>query len=149
TNSFTLATTNPPFGITTTFNNSAATPLSFGNPTPGTGTTPTTYLSAFTENPDLPTPRMYQWNLGAERELWRNAGFELQYLGSHSLHLDRSYYDNQPTPGPGSIQSRRPNQLWGQIRTIQNDEIANYNGLTAIFRQHMTRGLQVLASYTW
>lgn len=92
---------------------------------------------------------MYQWNLGAERELWRNAGFELQYLGSHSLHLDRSYYDNQPAPGPGSIQSRRPNQLWGQIRTIQNDEIANYDGLTAIFRQRMTRSLQVLASYTW
>ena len=149
TNSFTLATTNPPFGITTTFNNSAATPLSFGNPTPGTGATPTTYLSAFTENPDLPTPRMYQWNLGVERELWKNAGFELQYLGSHSLHLDRSYFSNRPAPGPGSVNPRRPNQNWGQIRTIQNDLIANYHGLTAILRQRMQHNLQVLASYTW
>src|SRR5207302_11278638 len=74
TNSFTLATTNPPFGITTTFNNSAATPISFGSPTPGTGTTPTTFLSVFTENRDLPTPRMYQWHLGVSRALWRNGG---------------------------------------------------------------------------
>ncbi|PYT90284.1 MAG: hypothetical protein DMG36_20855 [Acidobacteria bacterium] len=149
TNSFTLATTNPPFGVTTTFNNSAATPLSFANPTPGTGTTPTSFLTVFTENPDLPTPRMYQWNLGVSRELWKNSGFELQYLGSHSLHLDRSYFNNTPQPGPGSVDPRRPNQLWGQIRTIQNDEIANYHGLTTIFRQRMNRGLEVLASYTW
>lgn len=149
TNSFTLATTNPPFGITTTFNNSAATPISFANPTPGTGTTPTTFLSAFTENPNLATPRMYQWNLGISRELWGNAGFELQYLGSHSLHLDRSYFNNTPAPGPGSVNPRRPNQAWGQIRTIQNDLIGNYHGLTAIFRQRMSHSLQMMASYTW
>ena len=149
TNSFTLATTNPPFGITTTFNNSAATPISFGSPTPGTGTTPTTFLSVFTENPDLPTPRMYQWNLGVSRELWSNAGFELQYLGSRSIHLDRSYFNNAPAPGPGPVNPRRPNQLWGQIRTIQNDLIANYHGFTGIFRQRMSHNLQMLASYTW
>ena len=149
TNSFTLATTNPPFGVTTTFNNSAATPISFANPTPGTGTTPTTFLSVFTENPDLPTPRMYQWNLGISRELWSNAGFELQYLGSHSLHLDRSYFNNTPAPGPGPVNPRRPNQAWGQIRTIQNDLIGNYHGFTAIFRQRTSHNLQMMASYTW
>jgi hypothetical protein len=155
-NSYTLSTTNPPFGITSTY--SALAPynapngclLSFDDPTPSScleGASPV--VNVFRENPYLPTPRLYQWNLGAERELWKNAGFELQYLGSRSIHLDRSYYENQPTPGPGSIQSRRPNQLWGQIRTIQNDEIASYNGLTAVFRQRMSHGVQVLASYTW
>jgi len=149
TNSFTLATTNPPFGVSALFSNSPTTVLSFDDPTPGSGTVPTTYLAVFTENPYLPTPRMYQWNLGVERELWKNAGFELQYLGSHSLHLDRSYFNNTPLPGPGAVNPRRPNQLWGQIRTIQNDETANYSGLTAILRQRMSRGLQILASYTW
>jgi len=149
TNSFTLATTNPPFGVSAVFSNSASTALSFANPTPGSGTTPTSFLAVFTENPHLPTPRMYQWNLGVERELWRNAGFELQYLGSHSIHLDRSYFNNTPQPGPGAVNPRRPNQAWGQIRTIQNDEIANYEGMTAIFRQRMNHSVQVLASYTW
>jgi len=150
TNSFTLATTNPPFGVSTTFTATTGNPvLTFDDPAPGAGTTPTAYLAVFTENPYLPTPRMYQWNLGVERELWRNSGFELQYLGSHSLYLDRSYFNNTPVPGPGNVNARRPNQLWGQIRTIQNDEIGNYEGLTAVFRQRMSHGVQVLASYTW
>ena len=151
TNSFTLATTNPPFGISSSYTYTSSCPLTLDDPIPnGCAGAPSAHPNVFTENPYLPTPRMYQWNLGVERELWKNAGFELQYLGSHSLHLDRSYYNNQPVVlGPGSVQSRRPNQLWGRIRTIQNDEIANYHGLTAIFRQRVTRGIQVLASYTW
>lgn len=48
-----------------------------------------------------------------------------------------------------SVNSRRPNQLFGQIRTIQNDVYSNYHGFTAIFRQRLTHGLQVNASYTW
>jgi hypothetical protein len=150
-NSFTLSTTNPPFGISTTFTTSSGVPdLSLANPTPAGGAgTASKYINVFTENPHLPTPRMYQWNLSVGQEAWKNAGFELQYLGSHSLHLDRSFYNNQPFPGPGDINSRRPNQLFGRIRTIQNDEYANYNGLTATLRQRMSHGVQFLASYTW
>src|ERR1700676_3889255 len=92
---------------------------------------------------------MHQWGFGLERELWRNAGLEIQYLGSHSLHLDRSYYNNTPQPGPGLVSSRRPNPLFGQSRTLQNDEIANYHGLSVVLRQRMTHGLTLLGSYPW
>jgi hypothetical protein len=92
---------------------------------------------------------MNQWSLGIDREFWHGSAFELQYLGSHSYHLDRSYYNNTPLPGPGSVASRRPNQLFGQIRTIQNDEIGNYHGLSAGLKQRMTRRLQFMAHYTW
>jgi hypothetical protein len=150
-NSFTLATTNPPFGISTTYATTAGNPtITLADPTPGAlAGAPSAYINVFREDPYLPTPRMYQWNLGVAQETWKNSGFELQYLGSHSLHLDRSFYNNQPNPGPGDVNARRPNQLWGRIRTIENDEIANYNGLTAVFRQRMSHGLQLLASYTW
>jgi hypothetical protein len=93
---------------------------------------------------------MYQWNLSVGEELWRGAGAELQYLGSHSLHLDRSYYNNEPlTPAAGSVNSRRPNQLFGSIRTLENDAYSNYNAMTAILRQRLTHGLSGQASYTW
>jgi hypothetical protein len=104
---------------------------------------------------------MYQWNVDIGQEMWRNAGFELQYIGSKSIHLNESWYSNQPAPpGPNASASRystaasvinanRPNQYWGQIRTIQNDGFASYNGLTAILRQRMTHGLAMTASYTW
>ena len=92
---------------------------------------------------------MNQWSFGVARELWRNAGFEVQYLGSHSLHLDRSYFNNTPLPGPGSVNSRRPNRRFGQIRTIQNDQISNYQGMSFILRQRFARHLQFHANYTW
>jgi hypothetical protein len=93
---------------------------------------------------------MNQWSAGLERQLWSGGGLEVEYLGSHSYHLDRSYYNNTPLfPGLGSVNSRRPNPLFGVIRTINTDEIANYESMSAIFRQRLTHGLQMLASYTW
>lgn len=157
-NSFTLATGNPPFATAVSYSTGARNAaITLNNPTPGSNAgsvpvpgAPNTYVNVFTENPYLPTPRMYQWNVSVGNELWANAGFELQYLGSHSLHLDRSFYNNQPIDlDARPVNTRRPNQLWGQIRTIQNDEYSNYHGFTAIFRQRLAHGVQVNASYTW
>ena len=49
---------------------------------------------------------MNQWSFGVQRQLSRSTGLDVQYLGSHSLHLDRSYFNNTPYfPGPGRHQS--------------------------------------------
>ena len=151
TNSQTFLNTNPPFADYTTFTSNPNTPtLSLSSPTGGPANPPPPVSNVITDNWDLKTPRMNQWSFGVEQALWRNAGLELQYLGSHSYHLDRSYYNNTPyLPGPGAIQPRRPNQLFGVIRTIQNDEIGNYEGLSVVVRQRFSRGVQFLASYTW
>jgi len=63
--------------------------------------------------------------------------------------LDRNFYNNTPLPGPGSVNTRRPNPLFGVIRTIANDVIANYESMSLLMHQRMTRGLQLQASYTW
>jgi len=151
TNSFTFLNGNPPFSVATTFTSSPSTPqLSLSNPTAVPPNAQPPVPDMITDNWHLPTAYMHQWSFGMQRELWRSSALELQYLGSHSLHLDRSYYNNTPyLPGPGSIASRRPNQLFGQIRTINNDEIANYQGLSVVLRQRFSQGLQFLASYTW
>ena len=150
-NAYTLTTTNPPFTDTTTFATVAGQPtITFSDPTPGSNAVTVKYLNVYSVNPNLPTPRMYQWSLGVGQDLWKNAGLQLTYLGSHALHLDREFFDNTPPQGPGStINARRPNQLWGSIRLVQNDEIANYNGFTALFRQRLTHGLETQANYTW
>jgi hypothetical protein len=159
-NSFTLATGNYPLANTATYNGPTTSgsidSLTFANPTgggaPATPCIPGTigcYTSVFNDNYYLPTPRLYQWNVDTGTELWRNAAFELQYLGSRGVHLDYSYYLNQPLPGPGSVNPRRPNQRFGQIRQIQNGGWSTYHGLTAILRQRLTRGLEANFSYTW
>lgn len=156
-NAFTLATGNYPLAASVTYNTIFGAPptLTFANPTNGAGSasavagTPGTYINAFTDNPYLPTPRLYQWNLDVGNELWKNAALELQYLGSHGIHLDYSFYPNEPLPGPGAVNPRRPYQLFGNIRQIQNAGLSTYNGLTVIFRQRLTHGLDMNLGYTW
>jgi hypothetical protein len=153
TNSYTFLNTNPPYTtiLTCSFTIGSGTPPSLANPfTPGVCPTAATAGTIVTDPYHQPTPRMNQWSAGLERQLWSGGGLEVQYLGSHSYHLDRSFYNNTPLePGPGSVNSRRPNPLFGVIRTINDDEIANYESMSAIFRQRLTHGLQMLASYTW
>jgi len=182
-NSFTLLTSNNyPFGANFSYSasqGSIANPFSFTNPTPGqanaspvTGTcTPTcTYGSAVTYDPANKTQRSYQWNLSVGQELWKGAAAEAQYIGSHSLDLDTSWYSNMPTQmvggvvfsqpksvalnsAPGSCGQAnclvRPNQLFGSIRDLRNFAWAHYNGLNLILRQRMFHGLSGQASYTW
>jgi hypothetical protein len=154
TNSLTFLNTNPPYA--TVLNCIWAPGLgipTLANPIAPAGVCPTAVAAGgliVTNAWHQPTARMNQWSAGLERQLWSGGGIEVQYLGSHAYHLDRSYYNNTPLiPGPGAVNSRRPNPLFGPIRTINNDEIGNYESMSAIFRQHLTRGLQLLASYTW
>jgi hypothetical protein len=148
-NTFTFLSANPPFVSTVTYNGNRTTPdLTLSTPfigTPGAIAPP----NIITPNRNLPTAYMHQWSASLERGIWTGGALELSYLGSRSLHLDRSYFNNRPNPGAGNIQTRRPNQLFGDIRTIQNDEVATYNGLSFIYRQRLYRGFQTLASYTW
>jgi hypothetical protein len=155
TNSYTFLNTNPPFA--TIFNcnwSSGLATLSLTNPFAVTGACPVpgSNTSGLIVTPpwDQATPRMNQWSASLERQLWNGGGFEAQYLGSHSYHLDRSYYNNTPLPGPGPVNSRRPNKNFGgPIRTINNDLIANYESMSLIFRQRMSNGLQAMVSHTW
>jgi len=148
-NTFTFLSANPPFVSTVTYNGNRTNPnLTLSTPfigTPG-AVAPSNII---TPNRNLPTAYMHQWSAILERGIWTGGSFNLQYLGSRSLHLDRSYFNNRPGPGPGNIQARRPNQLFGDIRTIQNDEVATYHGLSLIYRQRFYHGFQTLASYTW
>ena len=157
-NAFTLASTNYPLAASVVYtrNNTATGNLSFANPTGGQSTGPAiagipgTYLSAFTDNKYLPTPRLYQWNADMGAELWNGGAFELQYLGSKGIYLDRSYYPNQPGPSVAATSNvNRPYQLFGQIRSINNDSFSTYHGLTAIFRQRTYKGLDAQIGYTW
>ena len=156
-NSYTLATGNYPFAATVSYTTTPGNLLSFTNPTPGAGSaapvagTQGTYVSAFTDNPNNKTQRSYQWNADAGYGLWNGAGLDVEYLGSHSVDLDRSFYDNQPlTPGPpGTLNARRPNQLFGEIRKIQNDTYSHYDALTVVLRQRSFHQVTGQVSYTW
>jgi Carboxypeptidase regulatory-like domain/TonB dependent receptor len=151
TNSFTFLSANPPFGavVTCTSATNAPPAISLNAPTPVSACGTANIFNIITPNPSLPTQYMNQWSFSIQQGLWAGAALDTQYLGSQSVHLDRSYFNNSPTPGPGVVANRRPNKLFGDIRTIQNDETANYNGLSVVLRQRLSHGISALASYTW
>jgi len=152
TNSYTFLNTNPPYTtiLTCTYTVGQTVPTLTNPIVPGVCPSAATAGTTVTDPWHQPTPRMNQWSAGLERQLWNGGGLEVQYLGSHSYHLDRSFYNNTPLlPGPGSVNSRRPNPLFGVIRTINMDEIANYESMSLIFRQRLSRGLTMMANYTW
>jgi len=149
TNSYTFLSVNPPFAFSTGYT-SGSTLVTLSNPEPsGLGSSPTATPTVYSPAPHQPTETMEQWSTDLQQGLWANGALDVSYLGSHSLHLDRSYYINTPAPGPGNVQARRPDQLFGSIRIIANDEIANYDGLSFTLRQRLSHGVTFLSSYTW
>jgi len=147
-NSFTFLTNNPPLAAVTTYISDPASPtLSFANPSGPVG--PAGRPDVISPTRELPNARKDQWSFDVQRELWRGTAVDLQYVGSHTSHLDRSFFNNTPQPGPGAIDPRRPSQNYRSRRIIQNDLEADYDAVSVILRKRMTHGFQADAHYTW
>ncbi|MGH9159516.1 MAG: carboxypeptidase regulatory-like domain-containing protein [Vicinamibacteraceae bacterium] len=147
-NNFTLLTNNPPFTTQFLFISDPASPtLTLESPMGEAG--PASKPNIITPNRHLPSARKDQWSLDLQRQLWADGVLDLQYVGSHTRNLDRSFFNNTPLPGPGAVADRRPNPLFGEIRTFQNDMTADYHAVSVILRQRWSRGFQAAAHYTW
>jgi hypothetical protein len=96
-----------------------------------------------------PTPRVFQWNVNVQRDIGYGFVGQLTYVGSTTVNL---YYPNQidqPTPGPGAIQPRRPFPQYGALHAYQPIVRANYNSLQAQAERRFTNGFSLLAAYTY
>jgi hypothetical protein len=147
-NSFTFLTNNPPLAAASTYTSDPANPtLSFAQPTGG----PVTVVVPDMISPTrvLPNARKDQWSFDIQRELARGMALDVEYVGSHTQHLDRSFFNNTPRPGPGAVDPRRPSQRFKSRRIISNDLIADYDAVSIIVRRRMGSGLQADAHYTW
>jgi hypothetical protein len=75
---------------------------------------------------------------------------EAGWVGSKGTHVDTSLQNfNQPEPGPGDIQSRRPYQGYARIRMIAPDTNTIYHSLQTRYEHRFSRGLSLTAAYTW
>jgi hypothetical protein len=147
-NTFTFLTNNPPIAAVTTYTNDPASPtLTFANPSGTAG--PITRPDMISPTRELPNARKNQWSLDLQRDLGMSMALDLQYIGSHTDHLDRSFFNNTPTPGPGNVDARRPSQRFRSRRIIANDLVADYDAFSVILRKKMSRGIQADVHYTW
>jgi hypothetical protein len=90
-----------------------------------------------------------EWNLSVQRQLTSSTSIDVAYVGNKTTHLNQNININDPVPGPGNIQARRPYPQWGPITYAVFSENANYNALQAKYESRNWHGLNTLISYAW
>lgn len=97
------------------------------------------------------TPTVYQWNVNYQREFRSDWLLEAGYFGLHGLHLSKRY-DLDTCSGANDLvcdPSRRPWPNLSQVFLSTTNGWSRYNGLHVRAQKRFSRGLQVLAGYTW
>lgn len=137
----------------------------FGAPPPLTNGVPTTTQQVFVNAPSvglqdvtaqmMPSPfyrtaKTYEWSLSIQSQLSRSWGAEVAYVGNHGIHLDYEHsFGNQPTPGVGDLQPRRP---WPDFNALQYDDFrgsSNYESVYGKLEKRASHGFAAIISYTF
>ena len=90
-----------------------------------------------------------EWNFAVQRQLTASTSVDVAYVGNKTTHLNQNLNINDPIPGPGQIQPRRPYAQWGPITYPVFSENANYNALQVKYESRNWHGLNTLVSYAW
>jgi len=98
----------------------------------------------------LHAPVLDEWNFNIQQQLPGKILFEVAYVGSKSTHLQTLLDPNQdPVPGPGAIQSRRPYPQYGPFTDIVDRGNSNYSALEIKAEKRLSNGLMFLSSFTY
>ena len=124
----------PAFGGTATFplSSSEASPPAI---TPAELSARGAVLSAF--DPHLVLPYTLEWNVAFEQELGKEQSVSASYIGAVGRRLLQT----------ADISS--PNSNFANAALIGNTAASDYQALQIQFQRRLSRGLQVLSSYTW
>jgi len=96
------------------------------------------------------TPYYQEWNFTLQRLLPSHMTVEVAYAGTKGVHLQSLTDQNQdPVPGPGDVQSRRPYPFYSGFASIQMRGNSNYNSLQIKVEKHLSHGLTFLSSFTF
>jgi hypothetical protein len=101
---------------------------------------PTTpYGTVYAFSPHLQLPYAIQWNASTQQALGKSQALTVSVVGSHSGRLLRYERTNAAPFNPN----------FSTVYFIRNAYSSDYNALQVQFQRRMSRGLQVLGSYSW
>jgi carboxypeptidase family protein len=147
-----LGLTNPPFLLSETFEAAPgpAPSLTLATPFPGAGEiSPNPAITAVERN--IQNSLSQQWNLTVERELLKNLGLRVSYVGNKTSHLPwYNFSINVPEKqAPGALQPRRPYQPWSDILLLAGGGDSTIHQLQVEAVQRYSNGLTLQAEYSW
>lgn len=171
TNNFNILGLNPPLSGSTVFQNDRTRPTAtIQNPFAGSpvGGGPAAlvmlgYLKADHENRSMYlNNKIWQWTTEIERSFGQNFVTALAYVGSAGSNIDMPLMNwNNPDPGLGDVQSRRPVQYYldsrdgntllplGTVRRLESSISSNYNALQARVEKRYSKGLTFHGSFNF
>ena len=105
---------------------------------------------------------IWQWTAEVQRSFGKDLVAALTYVGSASAGIDMTVSNwNNPDPGLGTVQARRPLQYYidtrqpgvllpvSTIRRLESWVSANYNALQSRFEKRYSKGLTFNASFVY
>ncbi len=90
-----------------------------------------------------------EYNFSVQRQLTPSLTINVGYVGNNTHRLAQFISINDPPPGQGDIQSRRPYIQWGPIAYAQYEGKASYNALQTSLMSRSWHGLSLLGNYTY
>jgi hypothetical protein len=107
-------------------------------------------LSLTAVNPNLLNPYAMQYSLSLERELARDIGLRVSYIGSKGSQLVYERNVNQPAASTAAfLQSRRPFPLYSNITYADNGANSLYSALQTQVQKRFTKGFLFSSAWTW
>jgi len=111
----------------------------------------------------LLNPYTQQWNLGIEQQLTRDWVLTMDYIGSHTIHINQPIDLNSPSgftrTAPGQVRSANAANAtrpivpvpggYRQVLAYMSLGTSFYDGLQVGLRKQFTTHFALLASYTW
>jgi hypothetical protein len=103
--------------------------------------------------PNYRNGQIQQFNISAQREVGRDMVVTLGFVGSAGALLSWQRNINQPDPGPGAIDARRPyaSTLAGVsgIAWLESSANSAYTSMQASFEKRYAKGFYLLGNWTW
>lgn len=171
TNNFNILGLNPPFSGSVVFQNDRTRPTAtIQNPFLGSpaGGGPAALVALGWLQPENNNRSKYlnnsiwQWTAEIEKSLGREIVLGVAYVGSASSHIDMPVQNfNNPDPGLGAVQGRRPYQFYtdsrdpnallplGTVRMLESWTSANYNALQVRGEKRYSRGLSLHSAFNY
>ena len=139
----------------------------FNFASPVLGSTVTSFTGFY---PHSPSQYIQQWSYSLQKALSSSTVVEIGYQGDGGYHLQRAHLINNPPPGPGLLQPRRPikaisflpgtvfpsdvtvastNQPVSTINMLENSARSWYDAGWVDVRRRFSHGLTFLTNFTW
>ena len=137
---------NPPFFELRVFAPTQQQPLTLGNPFPASsGFAPPPSVNAM--QPDFRTGYMQHWNASLEKALPGRVVVRASYVGSKGTKLLRRRDINQPAPGPGRVDGRRPIPGFANVVVFESGAASTYHSGQLSVERRFGRGFTFSGAY--